>query len=185
MALKRVRTPVALVVIVFALALGTAQVRAQQTVFLELPPNLEAVAIRLDKQIMCPVCPSETLNQSQATLAKQMRAIIRERLAAGQSPEQVSGYFVSVYGESVLAEPPASGVGLAVWLVPPAGLAVGIAALALALKSMRRPQATARASAPGQPRATTDPDLERYLDEVDREFGSNPGPSRHPEGVRE
>ena len=130
-----------------AIAMWAAPVHAQDTAPPDLSPELEATATALDKQIICPVCPGETLNQSQATLAKQMRAIVRERLAAGQSPDEITAYFVSVYGPSVLAQPPTSGVALAVWLVPPVALAIGIAVLVLALRSMRRTNAAALAMA--------------------------------------
>ncbi len=168
-----------------AMALWVTPVHGQDTAPPELTPEIEAAATQLDKQIMCPVCPSETLNQSQATLAKQMRLIVRERLAAGQTPQEITAYFVSVYGPSVLAEPPASGVGLAVWIVPPAGLAVGIAVLALALRSMRRPRALGTPGATGQGAKATEPGLERYLLAVDAELDEDARPGGGSEDVRE
>ncbi len=65
---------------------------------------LEERTLALDKQLMCPVCPGETIYESQTTLAKQMRAIVRERLAAGRSDQDVFDYYVSVYGASVLSQ---------------------------------------------------------------------------------
>jgi cytochrome c-type biogenesis protein CcmH len=126
----------------------------------------------LDKQIICPVCPGETLNQSQATLAKQMRGIIRERLAAGQSESEITAYFVSVYGDSVLAAPPLSGFSLTAWLVPVLGLLAGVAALMVTVRALRRPLAPASADGGALAQEDRVPDgaeLERYLRLVDEE----------------
>ena len=142
---------------------------------LELPPELEAHALRLNKQIMCPVCPGETLQRSQATLAKQMRAIVRQRLAEGQSPQQITDYFVSVYGQSVLAQPPTSGIGLAVWLVPPLAIAAGAVALLLVLRSMRRRAVIPTSEGP-EPAPAGEGGLQAYLRAVDEEMGGDTKP---------
>ncbi len=104
-------------------------------------PPLEGRAYKLNQVIMCPVCPGESIDQSQNPLAVQMRAIVLEQLQEGQSEADIKAFFVERYGDSVLLEPPASGFNLAVWVLPP--LAVGIAAAALfgALRVMRRPRA--------------------------------------------
>lgn len=157
---------------VLVMLAGAAPIHAQDN-DPELSPELEAQATQLDKQIMCPVCPSETLNQSQATLAKQMRAIIRQRLAQGQSPQEITDYFVSVYGRSVLAEPPTSGFGLAVWLMPPVALAAGVLALVFILRSMRRrPTVLASAVSQAPPRAEG-AGMAAYLKAVDEELGGD------------
>lgn len=139
-----------------------------------LPPNIEEEALRLDKQLMCPICPGETLNQSQTALAKQMRAAIRQRLLAGESEQEVKDYFVSVYGESVLAEPPRRGFGLAAWLVPAAAAIAGLGVLVFVLRSMRRSSAR-HAAAPAAP---PDPALADYLRAVDAELGMGGGRAR-------
>ena len=104
-------------------------------------PPLERRAYELDKAIMCPVCPGESIDQSQNPLAVQMRAIVLEQLQEGRTESEIKDFFVERYGTSVLMEPPASGFNLVVWVFPP--LAVGAAALALflALRLMRRPRA--------------------------------------------
>ena len=134
----------------------------------DLPPELEEVAIGLDKRLICPVCPGETINQSQATLAKQMRVIVRERLLQGQSEQEIIDYFVSVYGNSVLAEPPRQGFGLTAWIVPPVALAVGAALLALVFRAMRR---TAPALPPSANGPGDDAPLPDSLRLVDQELG--------------
>ena len=144
--------------------------------------SLEERAKALDKQLICPQCPGETLHQSQAGLAKDMRAIIRERLADGESEEEIIDYFVSVYDESVLAAPRKSGFALTAWVVPPLALLAGAAALVLAVRSLRRPvpQSPALREEGAPP---NEGDLEEYLRLIDQERQENgPGPGSAPEG---
>jgi len=68
--------------------------------------------------LRCPVCQGESIQESPAPLAKEMRSLVREQLAAGRSSEQVKAYFVSKYGEWILLKPAAHGMNLTVYLVP-------------------------------------------------------------------
>ena len=156
------------------LAAAAPAALAQEGAASDLPPEVEDAALRLDKQLMCPICPGETLNQSQTALAKQMRAAVRQRLLAGESEQEVKDYFVSVYGDSVLAEPPRRGFGLTAWLVPAAAAAVGLGVLVFVLRSMRRSNAR---QAP-VPAAPPDPALADYLRAVDAELGMGGGGAR-------
>ena len=105
-------------------------------------PLLVRRAQALNKSIMCPVCPGESIDQSQNELAVQMRAIVDEQLAQGRTEEQIKAFFVERYGPSVLLDPSRSGVGLILWLLPPVALLIAVSALAFVLRSMR---GTARA----------------------------------------
>ena len=118
-------------------------------------PPLERRAYELDKAIMCPVCPGESIDQSQNPLAVQMRAMVVEQLQDGRTESEIKDFFVERYGTSVLMEPPASGFNLVVWVLPP--LAVGAAALALfsTLRLMRRPRAD-QPGIPGKPALSTE-----------------------------
>ena len=100
-------------------------------------PDIEQRATALNKSIMCPVCPGESIDQSQNSLAVQMRAIVRDKLDEGWTNQQIKDFLVERYGPSVLMEPPASGFNLAAWIVPPVAFALAIAALLLTLKWMR------------------------------------------------
>ena len=135
--------------------------------------HIEERARALDQQLICPVCPGETLHQSQATLAKQMRQIIRDRLETGQSEQQILAYFVSVYGDSVLAAPPRRGFWLIAWLVPPLGIAAGAVVIFLTVRALRRAPAQATDREPPAPAAETAEGVElgRYLKLVDQEMG--------------
>ena len=128
--------------------------------------SLETRAQALDKSLICPICPGETIDQSQATLADQMQAIVREKIEDGWSDEQVRQYFVDRYGEGILAAPPKSGFNLLIWVVPPFGILGAMLALALSVRAMRRGQRhshyhTVKAGNAG---------LEVFLDRVDEEL---------------
>ena len=96
-------------------------------------------AQRINKLLICPICPSETIDQAQVQLAVQMRDIVARKLQAGESEEQILQFFVERYGESVLAAPPKSGFTLLVWVVPPVGL---LGAILLLYFLLDMPQAT-------------------------------------------
>lgn len=101
-------------------------------------PEAERRAAALNKSLMCPVCPGESIDQSQNPLAVQMRAIVDEKLALGWSEREIKDFFVERYGPSVLMEPPSAGFGIAAWVVPPLAFALAIASLFLTLRWMRR-----------------------------------------------
>ncbi|MGH2403772.1 MAG: cytochrome c-type biogenesis protein, partial [bacterium] len=100
------------------------------------------------RELMCPVCGGQTVAESGSQLAEQMRAIIRERLTAGETRDEIIAYFVGQFGEGVLAAPPPRGGGLAVWLVPPAALGIG---LILLRRFIRRRGPTDEPAPPPEP----------------------------------
>ncbi len=118
----------------FALGCGAAQ---------EVPP-LEQRAQQVNGSVMCPVCPGESIDQSQHPLAVQMRGIVAEKLAQGWSESQIRRFFSERYGPSVLLEPPRDGANLVVWLAPPAGVAAAAGLLLLSMRSMMRRRPTER-----------------------------------------
>ena len=134
--------------------------------------STEERAQALNKELMCPVCPSETIDQSQVELAKQMRATVRERLADGESEQQIKDFFVDRYGDDVLAAPPARGFNVVVWVVAGLVLPIAAASLVLALRVMRRRGETA--PAPAQSKVDAG-ELETYLSKVDKEMSETLG----------
>lgn len=85
-------------------------------------------------QLRCPVCQGMSVEDSPTELAQQMRALVREQLEAGRSPEEVKAYFVGKYGEWILLKPKAHGFNLLVYLLPWLALAAGLAVIVFALK---------------------------------------------------
>lgn len=86
---------------------------------------LESRVREVAATLRCPVCQNLSIQDSPSQLAQDMRKVVRERLAAGETPDQVRRYFVSRYGEWVLLKPKASGVNLSVWLLPLVMLLLG------------------------------------------------------------
>ena len=87
---------------------------------------------------MCPVCPGESIDQSQNPLAIQMREIIKNKLNQGWTDQEIKHYFVEKYGPSVLLAPPSSGVSLIIWIVPPIIVVFAILILIAVIKSMSK-----------------------------------------------
>jgi cytochrome c-type biogenesis protein CcmH len=87
--------------------------------------QLEDDTRRIGKQLQCPVCNGAPVSDSPSDLAGQMRDVIRTKVRAGESDQQIIGYFVERYGDSVLMEPPRHGFGLLVWGAPIIVLLVG------------------------------------------------------------
>ena len=87
---------------------------------------LEREAQAIDKMLMCPVCPAETIDQAQVEISFQMRAVVRELLAEGRTRQEVLDYFVDRYGADILAAPPKSGTNLVAWILPIVGVAAGL-----------------------------------------------------------
>jgi len=121
----------------------------------------------LEKRYICPTCHT-TLELSNAPVAERMRALIRERIAAGDSVSEIDAILIDNFGEEVLASPPKEGFNLLAWVLPLAAGAVAVAAVAVALRrwSRARPDGGTEeqpASANGRP--GLDPELERRVDE--------------------
>ena len=89
-------------------------------------------------QLRCVVCQNLSVADSPSEMANQMRGIIRERLQAGDTPEQVIAYFVDKYGEWILLSPRPRGFNLLVWVLPFAGIAVGLVAILLMARRWSR-----------------------------------------------
>lgn len=89
-------------------------------------PTLDDQTYAIAKDLMCPVCSGQTVADSNSQLAGQMRQIIRERLQAGQTREEIIAYFVTQFGEGVMAAPPPHGSGLVLWLSLPVALVAGV-----------------------------------------------------------
>jgi cytochrome c-type biogenesis protein CcmH len=89
-------------------------------------PVLEARARAISKELRCMVCQNESIDESEAPLARDLRVLVRQRIMAGDSDAQIINFLVSRYGEFILLKPPLSWNTLALWGAPPALLILGI-----------------------------------------------------------
>ena len=100
-------------------------------------PALEARARVLSQELRCMVCQNQSIDDSDAPLAKDLRLLVRERLVKGDSDRQVLDYLVSRYGSFVLLRPPLETSTLLLWALPPLALLGGIVML-LAMARRRK-----------------------------------------------
>jgi cytochrome c-type biogenesis protein CcmH len=121
--------------LVLALVLLASPVLAVQPDEILADPVLEARAREISRDIRCPVCQGESIDDSSAPISRDLRIIIRERLVAGDSDREVVDYIVARYGEFVLFNPRPEGSNLILWL---AGPALFLAAIAVAVAAQRR-----------------------------------------------
>ncbi len=98
-------------------------------------PVLEARARALSRELRCVQCQSESIDDSNAAIARDLRLLVRERLVAGDSDAEVKAYLVARYGEFVLLNPALHGANWVLWLAGPAMLLGGAG---IALVTLRR-----------------------------------------------
>ncbi len=99
------------------------------TAFAQDPTPSDNEVNRIAKQLFCPVCENTPLDVCPTQACAQWRALIREKLAAGWTEDQIKQYFVDQYGARVLSEPPRTGLNWLVYLVPPILFIVGVVIL--------------------------------------------------------
>jgi len=117
----------------------------------------------LEGEVMCPVCGT-TLDQSSSPAAQQIKRVIAQRIAAGDTKSQIENRLVAEYGDAILAAPRHRGFGLLAWWLPIAGIVA--AAIAVGVGAWR----WSRAREPAPTAAPLDPALERRLDDELRRF---------------
>ncbi|MBR0800520.1 cytochrome c-type biogenesis protein CcmH [Bradyrhizobium jicamae] len=122
------------------LVIGAAPAFAVQPDEIMADPVKEARARELSKELRCMVCQNQSIDDSEAPLARDLRLLVRERIAAGDSDGQVIDFLVARYGEFVLLKPRFNPHTLLLWLVPPLALFGG--GFALWRYSRRRPNPT-------------------------------------------
>lgn len=108
-------------------------------------PRLEARAVALQRQLRCVVCQGESLDESNAPLAADLRRLIRQMIVAGRTDGQIENYLVARYGDFVLMKPPLEPETYLLWFGPLIVVMIGGAAAAAAVIRARR---IARAETP-------------------------------------
>jgi cytochrome c-type biogenesis protein CcmH len=102
-------------------------------------PALEARAREIGKELRCLVCQNQSIDDSNADLARDLRVIVRERLTKGDTDKQVFDYVVSRYGDFVLLKPPVKSSTLLLWGAPVIVLLLGIAGLVVWFRNREAP----------------------------------------------
>jgi cytochrome c-type biogenesis protein CcmH len=151
---KLVRLLASLVLVVLMAAPALAHADA-------LDDSVRRVAV----QLQCPVCEGESVADSPSGLANDMRSVIRAKIVAGESDQQILDEFVGSYGDSILADPPKRGISLGVWVGPVIGVIAGIALVTMLLRTWRH--------APLHPAGgeTVDPEVADEFQHFREEFG--------------
>jgi cytochrome c-type biogenesis protein CcmH len=122
--------------------------------------NLDDETMRVAQSLYCPVCPGVPLDVCETQACQQWRALIREKLAAGETPAQIEQYFVAQYGERVLGAPTPEGFNLTIYIAPLVAITIGLAILFLAA---RRWMAT-------RPVGSTPSTSTEYRERIEREL---------------
>lgn len=99
---------------------------------------LEARTAEVASQLRCPVCQGLSIQDSPSELSQQMRAVVKDQLRAGKSPDEVKAYFISKYGEWILLEPKAHGFNALVYALPVLLVAVGLGVIVIAVRKWTR-----------------------------------------------
>ena len=130
--------PAQLLACLFAVSvmLGCSAAYAVQPDEIMSDPAKELRARDLSRELRCMVCQNQSIDDSEAPLARDLRLLVRERIAAGDSNAQVLDFLVARYGEFVLLKPRLEPHTLLLWLLPPLALAGG--GLALWINGRRR-----------------------------------------------
>ena len=124
--------------ILAASAIATTAVPAVEPGERLADPVLEARARALSRQLRCVVCQNESIDESRAEIAHELRMLLRERLQAGDTDQQATDFLVRRYGTFVLLKPPVEPATYVLWFGPAAILTLGAAGIAAYLRSARR-----------------------------------------------
>jgi cytochrome c-type biogenesis protein CcmH len=128
------------------LLLASLPLRAVESNEMLADPALEARARTLSKELRCMVCQNQSIDDSEAPLAHDLRVLVRERLKAGDSDAQVTDFLVARYGEFVLLKPRFAWHNAALWGLPPAVLLIGIVTILIVIGRRRNPPAAETAN---------------------------------------
>jgi cytochrome c-type biogenesis protein CcmH len=101
-------------------------------------PAKEAEARKLMETLRCLVCQGQAIGDSDADMAGDMRALVRQRIQAGETPEQVRDWLIARYGDYITYDPPLSAVTVPLWITPLVLLALGIFIARASFKRRRK-----------------------------------------------
>lgn len=111
-------------------------------------PALEARAREVSKDLRCVVCQNQSIDDSDSGIAKKMRVLVRERIAKGDSNQEVKDYLVSRYGDFVLLKPPMKAKTLVLWFGPALMVIIGLVGIIFYYRRRNAQAAQNQAAAP-------------------------------------
>jgi cytochrome c-type biogenesis protein CcmH len=114
-------------------------------------PAMEARAREISKELRCLVCQNQSIDDSNAPLARDLRVLVRERLVAGDDDTGVLGYITARYGDYVLLRPPFKASTYVLWIGPVVVLLLGALGAAMFLRGRNRPAVAGDTEAPLTP----------------------------------
>lgn len=170
----------ALILVAVAAVWSVTVVRAVQ------PKTLDQRTYEVASQLQCPVCNGESVADSSSPIAQTMRDLIHQKLAAGESEQQVIQEFQQRYGDTILEKPPMQGFTLLIWLGPVVMLLAGLALLRSVARAWSASQVAGAASEHGgsvgadvgEDDGLSDAERERYLAVLRREIEIEEGGAR-------
>jgi cytochrome c-type biogenesis protein CcmH len=148
----------------FAVAFGHAATNPDEIL---KDPALEQRARELSKQLRCLVCQNQSIDDSDADLARDLRRLVREQLVAGRSDGEIMAYVTARYGDFVLLRPPVEPATWGLWFGPALVLVIAAAGLVVYLR--------ARSRRPDRRPPDLDPEERRRLDALLQEESATPG----------
>lgn len=99
--------------------------------------QLQDQAFEIARKLRCPVCVAESVADSNAQIAQEMRELIQDDLRRGMTEPEIMAYFQARYGDWILLDPPKRGLHLVVWLLPVVAAVAGVVFLAFKIRSWR------------------------------------------------
>jgi cytochrome c-type biogenesis protein CcmH len=124
-------------IILFVALLASGPSQAVQPDEILKDSVLESRARNLSRELRCMVCQNQSIDDSEAPLARDLRLLVRERLTQGDTDQQVLDFLVSRYGNFVLLRPPLEWHTILLWGLPPAVLIAGLVGLIIKVRRQR------------------------------------------------
>lgn len=136
---------------------------------------LSPKALEISNELNCPVCEGQSVRDSNAQLARDMRRTVQDMLDEGYTEQEIRDYFVDRYGVGILREPPKSGFFMTLWWAPVIGVGIGALVLGTFITQRKRKTSNKAArgnggTAPGRSQTAEEDDLSRYEEQVLREL---------------
>lgn len=138
-------------------------------------PTLDQRVYNVAAQLKCPVCQNESVADSSASIAQQMRQVIRQDLQKGMTEQQILQYFAAHYGNTILLTPPQQGFNLLAWLMPVAIFLLGLGLVSYVIRDWRMQGRLQLATPDEQTSDETlaDPELAAYRAQLEQELAED------------